>query len=62
MENPAFNENTLRRANMPPQKTYRANLDREEIRKAADPILLKAFEHLWRQIDETDLEITLYEI
>lgn len=62
LEDPIFNENSLRPASDPPTKLPRIKLDRSHIRKTAPPTYLEIFEELWARIDYTDLVCTYYEI
>ena len=62
LESPTFSENQLKRPEEPAYKTPRRNLSRQWIRKAAPPNVLEEFERLWREIDETELQLNLYEV
>lgn len=62
LEDPVFNENSLRPASEPPTKLPRIKLDRERIRQTAPATYLDIFEELWHRIDYTDLITELYEL
>ena len=59
IESPTFRENSI---GGPPLKTPHFKLDRMEIESKAPTALKPAFEELWRQIDETELTLNLYEV
>ena len=61
-ENPAFLETRLTSPlTMPKTIKTRRVFSREEARSLASPYVLAQLEALWREIDELDLEIRLYE-
>lgn len=59
LENPAFNEGSL---SLPPTRRVRETFSRQSVRKSAPAGLLDSFETLWRNIDEAELQIALYEL
>ena len=59
LESPLFNEATLSR---PVTKKVREVFSRTSTRKKAPANLLPVFESLWREIDSTELLLTLYDI
>ena len=62
VESPTFNESSIRGPSNPPTKIVREVFSRSETRKSAPPYILDTFETLWRNIDETELLISLYEL
>ena len=62
LENPALSNSQLHSLN--DAVVYKKNRDvfnRSEARQQAPPFLVRLFEDLWRDIDETELEINFYE-
>lgn len=62
LENPALANSQL--CSLNDAIVYKKNRDvfnRSEARKQAPPFILRIFEDLWRDIDETELEINFYE-
>ena len=62
LENPALANSQL--CSLNDAIVYKKNRDvfnRNEARKQAPPFILRIFENLWRDIDETELEINFYE-
>lgn len=62
IESPSFSEATLRRPSDPPTRIPRETFSRARARKSAPPNVLAALETLWREIDETELVLNLYEL
>lgn len=62
LENPGFNETTLRHADEPPTKVRRESFSRSATRAEAPASMLPRFEELWHQIDTLDLIINFYDL
>lgn len=62
MEKPTFNENTLRAKEEPVQKVVKQKISRSDIRRDAPDQVLEQFEALWKQIDEIEVKIGLYDL
>ena len=64
LESPTFSESLLRSpsSNSPIYKTPKEVFDRADARKKAPAALKADFEALWKQIDETELQVNFYEV
>lgn len=62
LENPGFNEYSLRPSSLPATKTLRQTFSRTEARAMASPSILNQLESLWAQIDELDLTLNFYDL
>lgn len=62
MESPTFSENSLYQLTEAAPKKIREVFSREATRQSLSPQQLQPFEDLWKQIDETELTINLYEL
>lgn len=62
IEEPGFSETLFRKPTDPPTRITRETFSRTSARQNAPSYLLPTFEKLWRQIDETELQLTFYEI
>lgn len=61
LENPNFSENSIYKLGAAAPKKVREVFSRQLLQKKLTPTELIPFENLWRQIDETELKINLYE-
>lgn len=62
LESPTFSENIIRKPDDPVFKTPKVQFSRTETRTSAPDHVISHFEDLWREIDELELEVTLYEL
>lgn len=60
IETPGFQE-TVFLKDRPPTRIKKQIFSREEARAESSPLVLEAFESLWKEIDKTDLIINFYE-
>ena len=61
-ESPTFDENSIRPLGAVPYKTPKQKFSRELARKNAPSYILELLEPLWREIDETELQLLSYEV
>ena len=62
LESPAFNETSIISTSLAPSKFPKETFSRKEARQKAPPSLLKELEALWKEIDETELLVTYYDL
>ena len=62
LESPTFSENIIRKPDDPVFKTPKIQFSRTETRTSAPDHVLGHFEDLWKEIDELELLVTLYEL
>lgn len=62
LESPTFSENIIRKPEDPVFKTPKVQFSRTETRTSAPDHVLGHFEDLWKEIDELELLVTLYEL
>lgn len=62
LETPSFSESSIRSIHEPVYRTPKLNFKRSEARAATTPFLSPYLESLFREIDETELIVTQYEL
>ena len=62
LESPVFNEASILSTNLAPPKIPKEIFSRKEAREKAPPSILHEFEALWREIDETEIITSFYDL